>query len=86
MDDIERSTREITIRLPQDLYDRLASLAKHRNSSVGELVREACRAQYSLASLKDRLSLLDQLAALQLPVGTVEEMERDSAADPRIEF
>ena len=71
-------TKKTTILFPPDLYDRLASLAEQRHSSVGELVREACRVQYSLVRLTDRLSLVDRLSALQLPVGTQEEMERES--------
>lgn len=71
-------TKKTTILFPPDLYQRLASLADQRHSSVGELVREACRAQYSLTSRADRLALVDRLGALSLPVGTVEEMERES--------
>ena len=71
-------TKKTTILFPPDLYQRLASLADQRHSSVGELVREACRAQYSLTSRADRLALVDCLGALSLPVGTVEEMERES--------
>ena len=71
-------TKKTTILFPPDLYQRLASLADQRHSSVGELVREACRVQYSLTSRADRLALVDRLGALSLPVGTVEEMERES--------
>ena len=71
-------TKKTTILFPPDLYQRLASLADQRHSSVGELVREACRAQYSLTSRADRLALVDRLGALSLPVGTMEEMERES--------
>ena len=71
-------SKKTTILFPPDLYQRLASLADQRHSSVGELVREACRAQYSLTSRADRLALVDRLGALSLPVGTVDEMERES--------
>jgi len=80
--DMENLTKKTTILFPPELYDRLAKLAEKRHSSVGELVREACRIQYSLVSLKDRLSLVDRLGALQLPVGTQEEMERESVPFP----
>jgi len=78
--DMEQLTKKTTILFPPGLYERLASLAEQRHSSVGALVRHACRVQYSLASLKDRLMLVDRLGALQLPVGTEEEMERESVA------
>lgn len=73
-------SKKTTILFPPDLYQRLASLADQRHSSVGELVREACRSQYSLNSRADRLALVDRLGALSLPVGTVEEMERESVS------
>ena len=71
-------SKKTTILFPPQLYQRLASLADQRHTSVGELVREACRAQYSLTSRADRLALVERLGALTLPVGTVEEMERES--------
>ena len=76
-------TKKTTILFPPDMYIRLASLAAQRDSSVGELVREACRVQYSLTSRAERHALVDRLASLSLPVGTVEEMERESV--PAIE-
>ena len=82
MDTDMNLTKKATILFPPELYNRLANLAEQRHSSVGELVREACRVQYSLVSLKDRLSLVDRLGALQLPVGAPEEMERESVAPP----
>lgn len=77
---MEHLTKKTTILFPPELYARLASLAEQRHSSVGHLVREACRGQYSLISLEDRLSLVERLGALQLPVGTEEEMEWESMA------
>lgn len=71
-------TKKTTILFPPDLYDRLARLAEQRKSSVGELVRQACRTQYSLSSRSERLAIIDQMAALSLPVGTPEELERES--------
>jgi hypothetical protein len=73
-------TKKTTILFSPDLYDRLTRLAKQRRTSVGELVREACRAQYCLSSSAERLALVDQLAHFSLPVGTPEEMERESVA------
>ena len=77
-------TKKTTILFSPDLYDRLTRLAKQRRTSVGELVRAACRAQYGLSSSSERLALVDQLAQFSLPVATPEEMERESvpAIDP----
>lgn len=71
-------TKKATILFPPDLYDQLAALAVKQRSSVGELVREACRRQYGQAARNERLAAVAALSALALPVGTPEEMERES--------
>jgi hypothetical protein len=70
--------KKTTILFPPDLYQQLAALARDRRSSVGELVRSACRAQYGLADRLERLSAVAELAGLALPVGSVQQMERES--------
>ena len=84
MDTHMELSKKTTVLFPPELYDDLANLARQRKSSVGELIRDACRAQYFRATRSERLALVDELAALRLPVGTVEEMERESvaSADP----
>lgn len=71
-------TKKTTILFPPELYDKLAVLALQQKSSVGELVREACRRQYGPASPEKRLAAVAALSALSLPVGTPEEMEIES--------
>ena len=75
-------TKKTTILFTPDLFDRLAKLASQRHSSVGELVREACRAQYFLSKRAERLAFVDELASLSLPVGTPREMELESTPAP----
>lgn len=77
--DTELTTRA-TILFPPELYGRLESLAEQRHASVDELVAEACRNQYPFAAATkaERLALVMSLATLNLPVGTPEEMERES--------
>jgi hypothetical protein len=70
--------KKTTILFPPDLYQQLATLARDRRSSVGELVRTACRAQYGLANRQERLSAVAELAGMALPVGSVRQMEKES--------
>ena len=71
-------TKKTTILFSPGMYNRLTRIAEQRHSSVGELVREACRAQYGLSTRAERLAIVDELACLSLPVGSPEEMERES--------
>ena len=75
-------TKKTTIHLPITLYQHLARLASQRGASLGELVRQACVQQYGLRSEQERLAAVDELEALELPVGSVAEMKRESAPDP----
>lgn len=70
--------KKTTILFPPDLFDQLARLAEQRGTSVGALVRDACRSQYRLTSRESRLSAVAALMTLSLPVGSPEEMEQES--------
>jgi len=74
--------KKTTILFAPDMYERLSKLAAQRHSSVGELVREACRAQYFRSNRAELLSLVDELESLSLPVGTPEQMKRESIPAP----
>lgn len=75
-------TKKTTILFSPDQYERLKRLAERRETSVGELVRRACEEQYRLYSVEDRVRAVRELARMSLPVGTPEEMERESVPDP----
>ena len=71
-------SKKTTILFPPDLHARLIRLAKQKGTSLGDLVRSACERQYGLATVEERLAAVEALAGLDLPVGTPEEMARES--------
>lgn len=75
-------TKKTTILFPPDLHHRLSELAARRGTSLGELVRQACKREYGLASGEERLAAVRSLAALDLPVGTAAEMAGESVPRP----
>jgi len=71
-------SKKTTLLFPPDLYDHLVHLARQRGVSFGELVRRACEEQYGLVSSEARLAAVHELESMSLPVGSPEEMERES--------
>ena len=74
-------TKKTTILLSPQLHAHLSKVAKARKKSLGELVREACEAQYGFQSPADRLQAVEALAALALPVGSVADMKEESVPE-----
>lgn len=75
-------TKKTTILLPPALHDRLTRLARTRHTSLGQLIRDACEAQYGEPSAEERLDAVRQLSRLGLPVGSIRRMKRESVPDP----
>ncbi len=75
-------TKKTTILFPPDLHEQLTLLARQLGTSLGELVRRACEAQYRLSSRDDRMAAVSDLEAMSLPVGEPEDLERESVVDP----
>ena len=72
------ASHRTTILLPEELHDRLTTLARARGVSMGHLVRTAIEAQYGLVDNERRREAVQQLASLSLPVGSPEEMKAES--------
>lgn len=71
-------SKKTTILLSPEAHKRLTELAAQRGKSLGELVREACAAQYGLVDADTRVAAAVALSALALPVGSVRDMKRES--------
>jgi len=75
-------TKKTTILLSPEMHARLSELAAQKGVSLGALIRSACEKEYGVLSEKDRIDAVRELAALALPVGSVDEMKRESVPDP----
>jgi predicted DNA-binding protein len=75
-------SKKTTILFPPELHDRLIRLAARRGTSLGGLVREACEAHYGLVPREERVSAVEELAALSLPVAEPAVLERQSMPGP----
>ena len=75
-------SKKTTILFTPEQHAHLARTARRRRTSVGDLIRKACEAQYGLQSDSDRLSAVAALGALELPVSTPAQMKRESLPPP----
>lgn len=75
-------SKKTTILFTPELHEQLSRLAAHRGISLGELVRDACEKRYGLASREERLAAVEELAGLDLPIGTPAEMKVESVPKP----
>ncbi len=76
-------SKKTTILLSPDLYKHLTRTARARRKSLGQLVREACEAQYGNVSGEDRAHAVNELRRLSLPVASPRAMKLESVPRPR---
>ena len=75
-------SKKTTILFSPELHARLTRLAALKGTSMGDLVRTACEREYGTPTREERLEAVRQMAAMQLPVGDVAQMKRESVPTP----
>ena len=75
--------KKTTILFAPDFYEHLTRTAKSRGASLGQLVREACEAQYGTVTSDDRVAAVACLRGLSLPTGTPRQIKRQSIPKPK---
>jgi hypothetical protein len=78
--------KKTTILFSSQQHTLLTQLAKQRGVSLGQIVCNACEAQYGTASPETRLKAVKALGELELPVADVATMKRESVPSPKGEF
>ena len=73
--------KRVQVLLDPFQYQRLDEIARQRNRSVGALSREAIDRVYLQDAVQERLEAVRALAAMQLPVASWEQMERESVEE-----
>ena len=74
-------SKKTTILLPPDLHEQLTRQAEREGKSLGDLVLRVCRVEYGSTS-EERRRALEELLAMDLPVGEPDEMKRESEPTP----
>ncbi|MCX6044358.1 MAG: hypothetical protein NT075_04545 [Chloroflexi bacterium] len=75
-------TKRVQVLFPEPLWQNLLYQAQLRNRSVGALIREAVEQVYFVDETQKtaRSRIIDEIAAMELPVADWEQMERESTA------
>jgi hypothetical protein len=77
-------TKRVQVLFPEHLWQNLVQQAQLQNRSVGALIREAVEQVYftdeAEAQKTVRARIVDEIAAMELPVADWEQMERESMA------
>jgi hypothetical protein len=79
---MEKLTKKTTILFQPELHRRLTRLADQRDTSLGELVRNACEKQYGIGGSTERIEAALAIGALSLPVSAPAQMKRESQPQP----
>ena len=74
--DTAKLEKRLEIRLYPKQLQKLKDEAEAKNTSVGELVREAIEQRYEV-SVQDKLEALQMMSSINAPVSTWEEMKKE---------
>lgn len=75
-------SKKTTILFSPALHARLSALAVEQHTSLGQLVRRACEAQYGQSSEASRIAAVQRLSQLALPVSDPGSMKAESITSP----
>lgn len=75
-------SKKTTILFSPELHRRLTKLAARRGRSLGDLVREACAAQYGVVGGQEQRDAVAAIAELALPVSDPTSMKMESVPLP----
>lgn len=70
-------TKRTQVLLDPEQYRQLKEEAKARSTSVGELVRRALKQTFLQSEQEKRLQALERILAMELPVSSWEQMEKE---------
>jgi len=70
-------TKKTTILFPPKIYRQLEQIARQQSTSVAHLIRQAAIRCYLVPDRRTRLSAVEALAAMELPVSAWPQMEAE---------
>ena len=74
-------TKRVQVLFPEDLWQNLVQQAQLQNRSVGALIRDAVEHAYFTDKAAQKIArsrIVDEIAAMELPVADWAQMERES--------
>ncbi len=71
--------QRVTIVLPPDLWAKTQQVARERRTSASEYIARALQEMISREGQEARLRAVREIAAMNLPIATPEELRREAA-------
>ncbi len=74
---MEALSKRVQVLFSKEKHLLLESLARRRGASVGALIRKAVEEQYLKGQRGNRMSILDRISKMNLPVSDWKKMEKE---------